>query len=209
MLYHIQVLEKDLAVNAMDACARFGVDAATLEAAWRRCEPANKVVKFGGGFYCGLIDTIEGKEPLYVFNAFFMAMRSQFVGESNSIYYFSVEWSPNQVSWADFRGKMVGPTDPGQAPPDSIRGTIAAKWEEFGLEGPCSKGKNGVHASASPLEGLAEKTNWLSNPIAADPFGKLLLDGGVSEAVIKEWCLDARVRLPEVRLYVTIEKKLT
>merc|ERR1719231_2138591 len=62
-------------------------------------------------------------------------MRSQFVGESNSIYYFSVEWSPNQVSWADFRGKMVGPTDPDQAPPDSIRGTIAAKWKNLDLKG--------------------------------------------------------------------------
>ena len=32
MLHHIQVLEKDLAVNAMDACARFGVDAAITTA---------------------------------------------------------------------------------------------------------------------------------------------------------------------------------
>merc|ERR1712178_360429 len=102
-------------------------------------------------------------------------MRSQFVGEKNSIYYFSVEWSASQLSWADFRGKMLGPTDPGQAPPESIRGTIAARWEEFGLPAPCTKGTNGVHASASPLEGLAEKSNWLSSSIADDPFGKLLL----------------------------------
>jgi hypothetical protein len=30
------------------------------------------LVKFGGGFYCGLID------GLYVFNGFFMSMRSKF-----------------------------------------------------------------------------------------------------------------------------------
>jgi hypothetical protein len=31
---------------------------------------------------------------LYVFNAFFMSMRSKFVGEANTIHYFSVQWSP-------------------------------------------------------------------------------------------------------------------
>ena len=35
-----------------------------------------------------------------------------------------------------------------------------------------------MHASASPFEGLAERTNWLKGSIADDPFGKALLDGG-------------------------------
>jgi len=124
-----KVLAEDRAVNAMDACERFGLDANGLEAAWRKCEPADKVVKFGGGFYCGLVH-VEGKDPLYVFNAFFMSMRSKFVGEANSIYYYSVEWDPATLSWADFRGNLLGPTDPNEAPVDSIRGTILAKWEE-------------------------------------------------------------------------------
>jgi len=59
------VLEAGRAVNAMDACAKWECDADTLEAAWRACEPAGKVVKFGGGFYCGLVE-MEGKDPLYV-----------------------------------------------------------------------------------------------------------------------------------------------
>ena len=68
------------------------------------------------------------------------------VNESNSIHYFSVEWSPIQVSWSDFRGKIIGSSYPRRAPPDSIRGTIAAKWQEFGLPAPCSREDNGVHA---------------------------------------------------------------
>merc|ERR1719157_457331 len=33
--------------------------------------------QFGRGFYCGYIE-IEGKEPFYTFNGFFMSMRSKF-----------------------------------------------------------------------------------------------------------------------------------
>lgn len=64
----------------------------------RECEPKKKVVKFGGGFYCGLIE-MEGKPPLYVFNAFFMKMRSKFVGTENSIYYYSIEWDQSKMPW--------------------------------------------------------------------------------------------------------------
>lgn len=59
-----------------------------------------------------------------------------------------------------------------------------------------NKGDNGVHASASPFEGLAEKNNWLGIKISADRFGKALLDAGLSEETIKEWSVDPRVTLP-------------
>ena len=48
-------------------------------------------IKFGGGFYCGLIE-VEGKEPVYVFNGFFMQMRTEFTKPGLSITYFVVEW---------------------------------------------------------------------------------------------------------------------
>ena len=76
------VLAANRAVNAMQACERFEVDAIGLEQAWRDCEPKNKVVKFGGGFYCGFVE-VEGKDPLYVFNAFFM-VRNYFEKTTNS-----------------------------------------------------------------------------------------------------------------------------
>ena len=67
----------------------------------------------------------------------------------------------------------------------------------MGLEAKPSKGDNGVHASASPLEGLAEKANWLGLDIEADPFGKALIDSGIAKDTIKEWSLDPRVNLPD------------
>ena len=56
------------------------------------------------------------------------------------------------MSWKDFRGNLIGPTNPANAPAGSIRGMIAAKWQELGLPGECNGADNGVHASASPLE---------------------------------------------------------
>jgi hypothetical protein len=89
------------------------------------------------------------------------------------------------------------PTDPAEGPQGSIRRIILEKYKRMGLEAKPSKGDNGVHASASPLEGLAEKANWLGLDIEADPFGKALIDSGIAKDTIKEWSLDPRVNLPD------------
>ena len=36
------------------------------------------------------------------------------------------------MSWADFRGKLLGPTDPASAPEGSLRQQIYSKWSELG-----------------------------------------------------------------------------
>jgi hypothetical protein len=61
----------------------------------------------------------------------------------------------------DFRGKVLGPTDPKDGPAGSLRATILKDWKQLGLQSPPNVGDNGVHASASPFEGLAERMNWL------------------------------------------------
>ena len=61
---------------------------------------------------------------------------------------------------SDFRGQLLGPTDPAEAPASSLRGKIAAQWEALGLAAAPDVGDNGVHASASPFEALAERLNW-------------------------------------------------
>lgn len=187
-----QVLKEGKAVNAMEACERFGCDATQLDAAWGKAE---KVVKFGGGFYCGLV-SMAGKDPLYVFNAFFMSMRSKFVGKDTSIHCYEVYWDSSVLSWSDFRNELLGPTDPAEGPDGSIRKTILETYEALGLTSKPNKGDNGVHASASPFEGLAEKMNWLGYSISDDAFGKALLDAGLSEETIKAWSVDPRVSLP-------------
>jgi len=187
------VLEEKRACNAMEACERFQCDTKTLNDAWQKA----KAVKFGGGFYCAYFAVKEGGPKLYVFNAFFMTMRGKFCQPGTSIHCYEVEWNPAFLSWSDFRNKLLGPTDPAEAPVDSIRGTILSKYKEFGLKSVPDKGDNGVHASASPFEGLAEKTNWLKKSIEEDNFGKALLAHGIALETIKEWSVDPRVQLPE------------
>jgi len=144
-------LEKGNVYNAMDAAAYLELDAAGLEKEWRKCKPKGKVVKFGGGFYCAMIDTVEGKDPIYLFNGFFMSMRQKYVS-GPGIYYFAVSWNAPDLKWCDFRGKLLGPTNPEDAPKDSVRGTILSQWKELGLTSAPNTGDNGVHASASPFE---------------------------------------------------------
>ena len=94
--------------------------------------------------------------------------------------------------------QVLGPTDPAEAPKDSLRGGILGKWEALGLSSAPNTGDNCVHASASPFEGFAERTNWLKEAysFASDPFGRMLLDAGISEATLKEWSVDPQVLIP-------------
>jgi len=185
------VLSEKRACNAMEACAQFGCNAEELDEAWGKAT----VVKFGGGFYCGLVS--KNDKQLYVFNAFFMVMREKFVGKGTSIHCYEVQWSPKSLSWGDFRGKLLGPTDPSDGPEGSIRKSILDSWEDLGLTSVPNKGDNGVHASASPFEGLAEKSNWLGASISEDTFGAALIAAGLSEDTIKEWSVDPRVTQPD------------
>jgi len=169
-----------------------GIDADGMDKEWAKAKKADKLVKFGGGFYCGLIE-VEGKDPLYIFNGFFMAMRSKFTAPGTSIYYYSVEWDPAKLSWEDFRGKVLGPTDPETAPKESLRGQVFAKWEELGLKSVPDVGDNGVHASASPFEAFAERNNWMKVPIRKDRFGSALLSEDIPEETIKAWSVDPQV----------------
>lgn len=184
-------LEKKLCLNAMDACQEFGCTADELNTAWGSCKSAGKLVKFGGGFYCGEITMKE--KSRYVFNGFFMAMRSAFTAPGKSIHWFTVEWDPSSLSWADFRGRVLGPTDPKAAQPGSLRGDMLAQWKELGLPAEPNTGDNCVHASASPFEGLAERMNWLGKSCQEDPFGRALLAAGVDEATITAWSVDPQV----------------
>lgn len=98
------VIQENRACNAMEACERFQCTPEELNQAWGK---AKNVVKFGGGFYCGLV-SVNGQPSLYVFNAFFMSMRSAFVGDNASIHCYEVQWDPAQLSWSSFRNELLG-----------------------------------------------------------------------------------------------------
>jgi len=187
------VLKEGKAVNATTALEKFGCDADGLMQIWRASEKEGNMVKLGGGFYCSKMEK-DGKGPFYVFNGFFMTMRAEFVKPGACIHYYVVEWNPADLAWADFRGKVLGPTDPAKAPSDSLRGGALTDWKNLGLPAIPSMSQNCVHASASPFEGLAERMNWLGYEVGSDAWGKELLSEGVKLKTIEEWTLDPAVQ---------------
>merc|ERR1719262_1115653 len=182
------VLKEGNALNAKDACTKMSIDADELDKMWGGAKKAKNLVKFGGGFYCAKLE--KDGNTYYVFNGFFMTMRAGYVKEGASIYYYVVEWEVKNLSWEDFRGKVLGPTDPADAPKDSLRGGALADWKSLGLAAQPNVGENCVHASASPFEALAERMNWLGYKADRDNFGKALLNAGVRPKTIKDWTLD-------------------
>ncbi len=132
-------------------------------------------------------------DNIYIMNGFFMSMRAKYVAKGESIHYYVVEWDANKLSWEDFRGSVLGPTDPSTAPATSVRGQVFSQWKQLGLKTVPDVGDNGVHASASPFEALAEKANWLGLSIKEDAFGKELIKAGIPLKTIEAWCRDPQV----------------
>mmetsp|Transcript_8393 Transcript_8393/g.20747 ORF Transcript_8393/g.20747 Transcript_8393/m.20747 type:complete len:162 (+) Transcript_8393:790-1275(+) len=65
--------------------------------------------------------------------------------------------------------------------------------KKLGLGSKPNTGDNGVHASASPFEALAERNNWLGKSVEDDAYGKGLLAAGVPLEVIAKWSGDCQV----------------
>ena len=82
--------------------------------------PASPATKqFGGGFYCGKL-----AEDVFVINGFYMSMRSVFTTPPATLQWYTVEWPAAKLSWEDFRGKVLGATDPKTAAEGSVRRVI-------------------------------------------------------------------------------------
>jgi len=164
------------------------------DAEWAKTKKAKKLIKFGGGFYCGLVE-VQGQGASVCLQRLLHVHAFEVTKPGTEIYYYSVEWDSAALSWEDFRGKVLGPTDPSEAPADSLRGQILAKWEELGLKSQPDVGDNGMHASASPFEAFAERNNWLGVAVKEDQFGKMMLDAGLKEPWIKSWSVDPQVTI--------------
>merc|ERR1719238_450107 len=139
------------------------------------------------------VKAAEPEASIYVINGFYMAMREKYTTPGTSIYYYLVEWDPAKLSWEDFRGKVLGATDPVTADDGALRKAIYKDWKALGLAGEPNVGDNGVHASASPFEAMAERLNWLGVSLEADDFGKAMLDAGIPKDTIMSWTKDPQV----------------
>jgi len=132
-------------------------------------------------------------KSIFVINGFYMAMREKYTKPSASIYYYLVEWDPAKLSWADFREKTLGSTDPATAEDGSVRREIFKGWKGLGLKSEPNVGDNGMHASASPFEALAERLNWMGVTLEDDAFGQAMLKSGIAKSEVLKWTKDPQV----------------
>ena len=95
--------------NAKDAAAKLGLDSEGLNREWSKLSKDKDLIKFGGGFYCGKV------KDIYVINGFYMSMRAAYCNPGEKIRWYSVSWPTDKLSWQDFRGEVLGATDPSTA----------------------------------------------------------------------------------------------
>mmetsp|Transcript_8621 Transcript_8621/g.12529 ORF Transcript_8621/g.12529 Transcript_8621/m.12529 type:complete len:340 (-) Transcript_8621:166-1185(-) len=190
------------AVNSREARSRFSCTGSELAAAWKVAEKDGRVFKLSPDISVGLI-SVNHKEPLYVFNGFFSEMRDKYIGEDAVVHGYDIEWDANECNWKDFRSGVVGCKDPGKAEKGSLRREIFDRYKELGLSSPPDTNDNCIHASASPLEGIAEKKNWMSKQIIDDKFGRALLSQGLTQKLL----VDKFFKNPDVDIPNQMGKK--
>ena len=155
-----EAVEAGKVLNAKDSCGKLQIDADAMNEMWEKTKKDEK------RFYCASLPC--GEDQIYAFNGFFMSMRSKFVAEGVSIYYYLVNWESSACVWEDFRHDAMP-----QSKPDT--------------------GDNGVHASASPFEALTERVNWLGYRADRDPLGQAHAEDWRFTMSHQEWSDDPQV----------------
>jgi len=174
-------LSQGLVLNAATAASTLELTPLEISEKWEMLTDGVDLIKMQGGFYVGQVDFY------FVVNGFYHSMRAKYTTPGVFVSCFEVQWDPERLPWQKFRSEVIGVTNPKQAAPGSIRRSIYEQWQDLGLKCEPDIGDNGVHASASPFAGLAEKTNWLGVRPEEDSFGKALMALNVSKELIGEW----------------------
>ncbi|MBN1582216.1 MAG: hypothetical protein JXA89_16040 [Anaerolineae bacterium] len=113
-----------------------------------------KSVKLRSGFYIQSYD--KNGQNLILVNGFHPLQLSHYTNPKHRIVVILLH---SNTDWAILRNQMIGATFPEKAVPQSIRGTLYAQPEKFGLDS-VSIANNGVHLSAGPFEALFEIVNF-------------------------------------------------
>jgi hypothetical protein len=138
------------------------------------------VGRLGPGTYAGMV-TVDG-QPVVILNGFHPRQLSFFTADDTVCAFLHCS---SGTAWESLRNDLIGTTDPAKADAGSIRGTLFADPDGFGLA-TVSSNFNGVHMSAGPLEGLAELTRFFGGSLSDWTFAGAMSAAGVSADGIAE-----------------------
>mmetsp|Transcript_24274 Transcript_24274/g.31605 ORF Transcript_24274/g.31605 Transcript_24274/m.31605 type:complete len:450 (+) Transcript_24274:60-1409(+) len=183
-------LEDGSIYSASDAAVFLGVDGVALASLWREI-PSKEIVKLDQGFYCGKIMT--GINTIYVINGFYLELRQTYVNVPK-LTWFSLKL-PDSMSWTKFIKQVVGSPDSSTSPEASIRKVLFDKFSNSSSSNQTfNEHLNFVHVSASPLEAVFERMNWMDqDDYSKDHFGSQLLETGVTSTTLQHWSSDPDV----------------
>ncbi|QBG46955.1 hypothetical protein EGM51_05940 [Verrucomicrobia bacterium S94] len=155
------------------------IDAHQLFNFWNVIFSAGKTVKLQDGFIMGYVAELDA----YCINGFYPSMEANFYHPDTVMTYYVVEFDSDETSWSDFRKKILGATNAGNAVHESFRGQL---YSEYPVQFPGRD--NFLHGSAGPLEGLVERAIHEADfDMSANPVGRWLNDQGVTLDRFKTW----------------------
>ncbi len=156
-----------------------GINVHQLFNLWIEQFDAGKTAKIQDGLLMAYLEKLD----CYCINAFFPAMQDNFNNPATEIDYYVLEFDPENVSWEQFRKKILGSTDASKSVPESFRGQFYA---EFKVDFPGRD--NFVHGSAGPLEGFVERAIHESDfNMTSNPVGEYLKGRGVTLDSFVQW----------------------
>ena len=193
-------IEKNNVCNAGEMLLRLEITQSQLSKAWNRCMQDGTYIKLEREVYCGYINTIRDKPPLFCINGFYLAMRAQYLTPKASIYCYTVEWEDDLMTWNTFQRDIIGATNPDMASENSLRDQLNHKWMELNVKGPLNIQNNGIHVSSSAFEAMVERSIWFQQSLKKDEnFGKRLLSEGIPVQTLRDWSMNCIVR--EARIF--------
>ena len=184
----LSAVQGRLVFNAIGAMEHLNVSPSVLGELWASSTSRLRLMP-------GVYITRFAQNDIYVVNGFYPANKEKYIRPDVKVHWYVVSWNERDLSWRDFRAKLVGPTNPAEAPLDSIRGTIFAEWKGLHLVSRPNTADNGIHASAGPIEALAERLIWLDSKLQEDPFAKMAIQRGSSSITISHWLRNPHVRI--------------
>ncbi|PWU89673.1 Flagellar Member 1 [Trypanosoma cruzi] len=175
--------------NAETAIHTLGeISAVELYGMWGSC---TKTMKLASGAYVAQFLN----EKVFVINGFYPYLRDTYGAQDAKVTCYLVSWPEACMTWRALREELIGSTNPGNAPPNSLRGLIRDRWQELGLQYPPTTTDNGVHASAGPFEALLERHLWMHLPLSHDPLTLRLQECGLTGALLYRWASNPEVLL--------------
>lgn len=146
---------------------------------WNKNIKDHPVYKIDSGLLMKFSDEIDA----YLINGFYCDMAQNFYNPIYNMNYYIIEFESNDISWFDFRKKILGSTNCSKADQNSFRGMM---FKNFPVLNP--GGDNFVHGSAGPFEGMIERLKHENEfCFSTNPLGVYLQMRNVDSDLFERW----------------------